>query len=158
MGEGKRIMKEAAQLGMKNLPLTVLYGRPRKFRVTFSKNIPDYADILRELLTLRDSECRLKIHRGGRKRIDIFLSTKENIYIETLGMVSGLGLFDTANLVFKISFWTENEDFIREFARLMNEQFQDVGGILPNIIWEKIEKRYKVTKEECLPTWEKFLA
>ena len=39
MGKGKKIIRQAEQLGFKELPLTVLYGRPRKIKMTFSKNI-----------------------------------------------------------------------------------------------------------------------
>ncbi len=157
MGKGKRIIKQANELGFLELPLTVLYGRPRKIKQTFSKIIPDYVAILRDWMTWKDPECLMKVDRGGRKRRDIFLSVKEKIYIENFGKVSGFGGYDTDNHVFQISFWTENDEVIREFVKSINEKFADVGGILDHIRWDKIKKQYKVEKEDCLPAWNKYL-
>ncbi|NVM30536.1 MAG: hypothetical protein HWN65_16975 [Candidatus Helarchaeota archaeon] len=160
MGKGKKIIKQAEQMGFKKLPLTILYGLPRKVRMTFSKFIPDYVDIIRDSITSKDPDVLMKVAKGGRKRIDVFLSTKLNLYIETLGKISGFAGVDPGNHIFKISFWTDGDagnEFIREFAKAMDQRFADVGGILEHINWVKIRKKYKVEKEDVLPAWNQIL-
>ncbi len=157
MGKGKQIIKQAAELGLNNLPLTNLYGQPRKIKMMFSKNVPDYVSIIRDYLTLQDPEFEMKIHRGGRTRKDFFISVKESLYIETLGKMSGILGVDPSNHLFQISFYTKNEEHIRQIVKSIDEQFSDVGGILAHINWEKIKKVYKVEKEDCLAIWNKYL-
>ena len=157
MGKGKKIIRQAEEMGFKELPLTVFYGRPRKVKMTFSKNIPDYVAIIRDWFTGKDPETLFKVDRGGRTRRDIFLSTKEKIYVENLGKMSGFAGMDPENHLFEVSFWTENDEIIREFVKSIDQRFSDVGGILQHINWEKIRKKYKVDKEDCLLTWNKYL-
>lgn len=160
MGKGKKIIKQAEQMGFKKLPLTILYGLPRKVRMTFSKYVPDYIDLIRNSITSKDPEVLMRVAKGGRSRMDVFLSTKLNLYIENIGKISGFAGMDPANHVFQISFWTDSDagnEFIREFAQAMNDRFADVGGILEHINWAKIRKKYKVEEEDVRPAWNQYL-
>lgn len=157
MGKGKKIIRQAEQLGFKGFPLTILYGRPRKVRMTFSKLVPDYIDILREFMTSKDPECLMRIAKGGRGRMDVFLSVKEKIYIESIGKISGFAGMDPENHTFQISFWTENDDFVGDIVKAIDQRFSDVGGIRQHFNWKKLQKKYRVEQEDILPTWNKYL-
>ncbi|TFG00163.1 MAG: zinc-ribbon domain-containing protein [Promethearchaeota archaeon] len=57
--------------------------------------------------------------------------------------------------VLKITIYTDDEEKRNKIAQIINDIFYD--GMLANIDWNKIEKKYNVRREDCIKTWQMVL-
>ncbi|MFX1296705.1 MAG: hypothetical protein ACFFD2_17845 [Promethearchaeota archaeon] len=168
----KEIQNKAEELGLTRLPLTVLYSQPKKIfnkdpmsdnflrfisTQSFSKLIPDTVfNILRHLNeNINDPSFIFNSFEGARTKKYFYLAPKSNLYVELICKVSGYIIFRTSNHVVQIKIYSDNEEYKRAIANVVNDAFKN--GVLANINWKKIEKKFKVKKEDCIATWKALL-
>ncbi|MHA1265238.1 MAG: hypothetical protein ACTSRS_08410 [Candidatus Helarchaeota archaeon] len=154
---GKKVRKQAEASGLKNQKHTILYARARKFRTTFSKYVPDCADAIRDYLTLQDSTLLQGKSGGGRNSTYYYLAPQIHVYVELLDKTSGFAVVNPSNHAIQINIWTDNEDYVRGIANAVNSCWADADGILAHMDWKKIEKKYKVNRDDCIAEWKKWL-
>ena len=152
---GSKVQKQAIQLGLNKQRLTALYGRPRKFRMTFSKYVPDVADTIRDYITLRDPSLIQDKSGGGRNNSYYYLSQQAQIYVELFDKTAGFAVVDPSNHALQINIYCNDEELIRGIAQAINNLYED--GILAHIEWKKIEGKYKIKADDCIAEWNKWL-
>jgi len=151
---GNPIRAQAEELGLTNLPQTVLYGQPSSVRQTFSRCVPNIDRAIQDYISSVDPSF-VKGRTGGVKAhtYSIF-SPKERIYIEDTDFYVGWA-HQAKNHVLKITIYTDSDEKRRKIAQVINNVF--FNGMLANIDWKKIEKKFKVKREECIAMWELVL-
>ena len=152
---GKKLRKEADRLGFTKLRKTVLYARAKKFRTTFSKYVPDTADAVRDYLTLHDPTLEQARSGGGRNNTWYFLAPQIQAYVEFVDKAAGFVVLNPSNHAIEISIFCDNEEHIRGLANAVNSVWED--GILAHMDWKKITKKFKVSQDEALAEWKKWL-
>jgi hypothetical protein len=155
---GKKLRKQAEAEGLKKQQLTVLYARARKFRSTFSKYVPDCADAIRDYLALQDQTLLQEKSGGGRNSTYYYLASQINTYIELIDKAAGFAVVNPSNHAIQINIFTENQEYIRGIANAVNSIWSDVDGILAHMDWKKIEKKFKVSRDDCIAEWNKWLS
>ena len=141
-----------------NQKLTVLYARTRKFRQTFSKFIPDIGDAIRDYISFTLGSTLLQEKSGGgRNQTYYYLAPDLNLFVEVVDKMSGFTVYNCNNHLDRINIYNENDEYIRGIANAINALWSDVGGILEHVIWNKIENKFKVKKEDYIGTWKSFL-
>ncbi len=152
---GKKALKQAQKLGYIELPRVTLYGRPKHVKETFSGFKSDITSIIRDHLTFQDPQLVHSGSGGSRNHSDYFLSEQLKLFIQVTEKMAGMGVYRAINHVIMMEFYTENEKIIREIASLINKNWED--GILANMDWKKIKKKFKVDADECIAEWNKWL-
>jgi len=95
------------------------------------------------------------------------LAPQLGVYVDVSDFVVGFNAKKATNCVFKMDIYTENENFVRDIVRIINDRFQTprrgtfpsewVVGILPNLNFEKLEKKFNVGKDDITNAWKSFL-
>ena len=161
---GKKIQKMAEKLGLTHLPLTVLYARPRKIKrkptiadeifaflqIASATRIPDvHLTIFKYLKrNLNDPSFKHKIRASGRSWECYYLVPDSNLYIEGITKLAGMLAVNPGNSVSQIKIYSGTEEYPRIIARLVNNLFEE--GMLAHMDWKKLEKKFKVKREECI--------
>ena len=88
------------------------------------------------------------------------MATEMNIYVEVVDTTTTRVYPSTRDYrgdkhVNKIDIYTNNEDHVRAIAKSINAIWDD--GIIPHIDFKKIEKNFKIGKEEIINQWNAFL-
>lgn len=138
---GKKVRKRAGELGLTKLRMTILYARPRKMRMIFSKYVPDTADAIRDYVSTLDPSFVQSSSGGGRNNTYYYLAPQANLYVEVADKATGFALPNPANHAIQINIFSDNDEHIREIADAVNQQFAD--GILAHMDWKKTEKNSK---------------
>jgi len=130
---GKKIQKEAMQLGLTNLPKYTFYAQPRKVKAKASKVKPDIAYAVEN-------------------------SPGINTYVEVTSRMfakSRFTMYNADKQVTKFDIYSNNEDHVRTIAKDINAIWDE--GMIPHLNFEKLEKKFKVGKEDIMSTWNTFL-
>lgn len=136
---GKKVRKQAEELGLTKLRRTILYARPRKTRMIFSKRVPDTADAIRDYINLLDPSFVQGSSGGGRNNTFYYLAPQANLYVEVADTAAGFVVHNPKNHAIQISIFSDNDEHIRGIANAVNQRFAD--GILAHMDWKKIEKK-----------------
>lgn len=152
---GKKVPKRAEELGLTKLRMTILYARPRKIRTTFSKYVPDTADAIRDYVSPLDPSLVQGRSGGGRNNTYYYLAPEVNLYVEVADKAAGFVVVNPANHAIQISIFCDNDEHVRGIANAVNQRFAD--GILAHMDWKKIEKKFKVKREDCIAAWKALL-
>jgi len=156
---GKGTKKEAMQLGLMNLPKYTLYAQPRKVKAKASKIKPDIAYVVENWMTSIDPSTKMGESGGGRSSGYYYIAPGINIYVEVANKISGaitiVGAHNEENHVTKIDIYTNNEDHVRAIAKDINALWDD--EMIPHLNFQKLEKKFKVGKEEVINQWNAFL-
>ena len=150
----EQIPKQADELGITKLRKTVLYGHPTGTRRTFGRVVPDFDREMRDYLKLDDPSVIDGRGGGSRSHTYYLLAPQLKIYIEDKTKLTGWADKNTSHSL-QITIYTDNEDNLRKIAQHLNKLWD--GKLLENIIWKKIQKSYKVNKEECIAAWKELL-
>jgi len=153
---GKNAKNEARKLGFHHLPLTTLYGRPKKMKMMFSKYKPDTVKHIGNYLKSIDPSFIEASSGGGRNNTFYLLAEQARLYVELEDKMSGFNAHDTSNHVERIKIYSEKPGHVREIAKIINQIWDD--GIFPHMEWEKLEKKYKVSREEIMAKWNELLS
>ena len=151
----KQIEKDAMQLGLTKLPKYTFYGRPKEIKMKFSKYKPDTAYVVEDWMTSVDPSCAMKESAGARSSKFYYMSTQLGVYVEVYNKMAGVTAFNPDNYVSQIDIYTNNEDHVRAIAKGFNSLWDD--GIVANIDYKKIEKKFKVKEEDVINQWNAFL-
>jgi len=149
---GKQIQKEAFRLGLTNLPKYTFYAQPKKVKRMFSKFKTDTAYTVENWMKRVDPSFSMKESIGLRF---FYMSTQLGVYIELFSKKAKGSRYNPDNWVSQIDIYTNNEDHVRAIAKSINSLWDD--GILPHTDFNKIEKKFKVGKEEVINQWNAFL-
>ena len=152
---GKKVRKQAEELGLTKLRTTMLYARPRKTKMTFSKYVPDIAHAIRDYIKLLDPSFVQASSGGGRNNTYYYLAPQANLYVEIVDKAVGFVVINPVNHAIQISIFSDNDEHIRGIAKAVNQRFAD--GILAHMDWKKIEKKFKVKREDCIAAWKALL-
>ena len=152
----EKIRQQADELGITQLRKTILYGHPTKTRPTFGMVVPNTDRAMRDYL--RQFDPSAIDGRTGWKRGEstyYLIAPQIKVYIEDYHGITGHYVFNMHNHVLEITIFSDNDEYIRVIANTLNQLWD--GKILDNIIWEKLEKAYKIKKEDCIATWKALL-
>jgi len=152
---GKEIQKQAEKLGLTRLKLTILYARPKNVRMTFSKLKPGTADTIRDYMKTIDPSFVESSSRKMRNMVFYNLAPQVNLYVEIEDKLAGYAAPNPANHALQIKVYSDNEEHIRGIANAINARWPE--GILTHIIWDKIESKYGVKREDAIATWKELL-
>jgi len=83
------------------------------------------------------------------------LAPQFNVYVEIIDKISGYLAWSEDNHVNKIDIYTNNEDYVKELVKIINNIWD--GGIVAHLNLKKLEKKYKVRGEDIVNAWNTFL-
>ncbi|MFX1574762.1 MAG: hypothetical protein ACFFB0_18660 [Promethearchaeota archaeon] len=167
---GKKVLKKAKELGFLNFRKTTLYAGATKVRYPrqwysnvldlvdlpmFKTYVPDTANEIRVYLMGLDPLTKFGISRPDRNKSLYYLSPALKLFVEVVAKVAGAGAIKAKNHVIEINIYCDNDDYIKGIAHAVSDKF--VGGIINDMEWEKIEKKFKVNPEECISAWKSVL-
>ncbi|MFX0076445.1 MAG: hypothetical protein ACFE96_13470 [Candidatus Hermodarchaeota archaeon] len=169
---GKKLLKKAKELGYLKFRKTVLYAGAKKVRYAhqwyadlldlvglpmFDTYVPDTANEIRVYLMNLDPLTKFGISRPDRKKSLYYLSTELNVFVEVEAKVSGFAAIKGNNHVIKINIYCDREELVKGIASAVSDLF--VGGIVNDkeMDWEKIEDKFKVSRDECISAWNAVL-
>ncbi|TFG00164.1 MAG: zinc-ribbon domain-containing protein [Promethearchaeota archaeon] len=151
---GNPIRAQAEKLGLTVLPKTVLYAQPSGVRQTLVRCTPNIDRTVQNYIKQLDPSF-IKGRSGGvASHTYSIISPKERIYLEDTVVFAGVAR-RAENHVLKITIYTDDEEKRNKIAQVINDIFYD--GMLANIDWNKIEKKYNVRREDCIKTWQMVL-
>ncbi len=154
---GKGTKKEAMQLGLTNLPKYTFYCQPKKVKAKASKVKPDIAYVVENWMTSIDPSTKMS-ESGGRTSEYFYLAPGINTYVEVTSRMfakSRFTMYNADKQVTKFDIYTNNEDHVRAIAKDTNAIWDD--GMIPHLNFQKLEKKFKVGKEDIMSTWNTFL-
>ena len=161
--KSKKIQKEAEILGFKNLQKYTFFGRRKGGAVfkkdtkkhTFKHNYPGFIIRIIEWLESIDPSTQESEAGGGRNITFYLLSPQAGVYIEVDDKISG-ALDIPGNHVYKMDIYGQNEDLVRQIVKITNDQYK--GGIIAHLDLKKIEKKFKISSDDVINSWNQFLA
>ncbi len=154
---GKNVQKEAMQLGLTNLPKYTFYCQPKKVKAKASKVKPDIAYVVENWMTSIDPSTKMS-ESGGRTSEYFYLAPGINTYVEVTSRMfakSRFTMYNADKQVTKFDIYTNNEEHVRVIAKDTNAIWDD--GMIPHLNFEKLEKKFKVGKENVINQWNAFL-
>jgi len=160
--KSKKIKKEAEILGFKNLQKYTFYGQ-RKGKVilktetkkhTFRHNVPRFIIKIIEWLESIDPSTQESESGGGRNVTFYLLSPQAGLYIEIYDKIAG-ALDIPRNHVYKMDIYGQNEDLVRQIVKIINDQWKE--GIIAHLDMKKIEKKFKISSNDVINSWNQFL-
>jgi hypothetical protein len=154
---GKNVKKEAMKSGLTNLPKYTFYAQPKKVKAKASKVKPDIAYVVENWMTNIDPSTKTS-ESGGRTSGYYYLAPGLNIYVEVESKMfakSRFTMYNADKQVTKFDIYTNNEDYVRALAKGMNNIWDD--GMTAHLNFEKLQKKFKVGKEDIMSTWNTFL-
>ncbi len=154
---GKGVKKEAIQLGLTNLPKYTFYCQPKKVKGKGSKVKPDIAYVVENWMPSIDPSTKMS-ESGGRTSEYFYLAPGINTYVEVTSRIfakSSFTMYNADKQVTKIDIYTNDEEHVRAIAKDTNAIWDD--GMIPHLNFVKLEKKFKVGKEEVINQWNAFL-
>ena len=160
--KAKEIQKKAETLGLKNVQKYTFFGQRKGGAVlktetkkhTFRHNVPNFIIKIIAWLESIDPSTQESDAGGGRNVTFYILSPQAGVYIEVDDRIAG-ALDIPKNHVYKMDIYGQNEDSVRQIVKLVNEQWKE--GIIAHLDLEKIEKKFKISSEDIINSWNQFL-
>jgi hypothetical protein len=153
---GKKARKQAEGLGLTKLPIYRFYGRARGLKMKFSKTKPKFVNHITEFL--RGIDPSTVDSEGAKNMRSLYyqiLSPEAGTFVEVFDNVVGFNANMPKNRVFQMDIYTQNQNIVKDIVRIVNNRFED--GILNHLDFKKIEKKYKVKKDDVINAWNSFL-
>ena len=152
---GKEVQKKAQKLGLTDLPKFTFYGRPKKLTLKFSKYKPDIAYTVENCMKNVDPSFDMGESSKPRSNKFYYMAPQKSVYVEIYNQLAGFAAFNPDNYVCQIDIYTNDEDHVRAITKDVNALWDD--GIIPHLDFKKLEKKYKVNREEIINAWNAFL-
>lgn len=83
------------------------------------------------------------------------MSSQLGTYVELADKIAGAIAPNPGNHVTKIDIYTNNEEHVRTIVGNMNALWDD--GIVPHLDLKKLEKKYKIGRDDIINAWNAFL-
>ena len=155
---GKKLRKKAKNLGFQNYPKTILYGGASELINAgawgFTTSVPIWTAYVLEFLRGLDTDTETAISKPDRNKIIFFLSPNIHVYIEVDAKTAGF-MDIKKNHVQQINIFSRDNKYVNKIAHIINNCYK--GGILDEIIWEKIGKKFQINQEEEIIMWKDIL-
>ncbi len=155
---GKKLRKEAKNLGFLNYPKTVLYGGAGELTIGsawgYTTSIPIWAPFLEGFLKNLDPDTKIGISKPDRNKLIFFLAPNLHVYIEIDAKTAGF-LDIKKNHVQQINIFSRDNNYVNEIAHVINNCHK--SGILDEIIWEKVGKKFNINQEQEIQMWKDIL-
>ena len=155
---GKKLRKEAQKLGFLNYPKTVLYGGTSDLTIGFAwreiTSIPIWTRFIEGYLKNLDPATKLDISKPGRNKFIFILAPKLHLYIEIDAKTVGF-LDIKKNHVQQINIYSRDNKYVNEIVYVINNCYK--SGILNEIIWEKVGKKFNINQEREIQMWKDIL-
>ncbi len=160
--KSKKIQKEAEILGFKDLQKYTFFGRRKGGAIffkdtkkrTFSHNIPGFIIKIIEWLESIDPSTQASESGGGRNITFYLLSPQAGVYIEVDDKIAG-ALDIPGNHIYKMDIYGQNEDLVRQIVKIINDRCKE--GIIAHLDLKKIEKKFKISSNDLINSWNQFL-
>ena len=160
--KAKEIQKKAETLGLTNLQKYTFFGQRKGGAVlkketkkhTFRHNVPNFIIKIINWLESTDPSTQESDAGGGRNVFFYIISPQTGIYIEVDDRIAG-ALDISRNHVYKMDIYVQNEDSVRQIVKMVNEQWKE--GIIEHLEFNKIEKKFKISSDDVINSWNKFL-
>ena len=160
--KAKEIQKEAETLGFKNLQKYTFFGsrkgaiilKTETKKRTFKHNIPKFIIKIIEWLESIDPSTQESESGGGRNITFYLLSPQAGVYIEVDDKIAG-ALDIPGNHVYKMDIYGQNEDLVRQIVKIINDRWKE--GIIAHLDLKKIEKKFKISSDDVINSWNQFL-
>ncbi|MHA1266018.1 MAG: hypothetical protein ACTSRS_12370 [Candidatus Helarchaeota archaeon] len=124
--------------------------------MTFTIFVGDTADTIRDYLRRIDPSTLVDRSGSGRNNTYYFLAPRVRIYVEVIRKTAGLNANDPGNMVTKINIFSKFRAHTINIASRLNNLFPD--GMLAHLDWNKIEKKFHVSRSEVLAAWHSLLS
>ncbi|MFO7796339.1 MAG: zinc ribbon domain-containing protein [Promethearchaeati archaeon] len=152
---GRNAKKEAQKLGFHNLPLTILYSRPKEMKMMFNKYKPDTAKHIGNYMKTIDPSFIETNSGGPRSNTFYLLAEQAKLYVELENKMAAYNIHHAENHVERIKIYSDNPEHAKEIAKTLNQLWE--GGILPYLEPEHFEEVFKVGREELKSRWDELL-
>ncbi len=161
--KAKEIQKKAETLGLKNLQKYTFYGQRKGGAILktetkghkFRHDVPNFIIKIIDWLVSSDPSTQETDAGGGRNVTFYLISPQAGIYIEVDDRIAG-ALDIPRNHVYKIDIYGQNEDSVRKILKMINDQWKE--GIIANLDLNKIEKKFKISSDDVINSWNQFLS
>jgi len=156
---GKKLRKEATKLGFLNYPKTTIYGGAADLILVrewgpWTTSVPIWAINIGVFLKNLDPDTKIGISKPDRNKIIFILSSNIHVYIEIDAKTAGF-MDIKKNHVQQINIFSRDNKYVNEIAHLINDGYE--GGILNEIIWEKVGKKFQINQEQEIKMWKDIL-
>jgi hypothetical protein len=142
-----------------NYPKTILYSGASELVLgaawTYTTSIPNWTYVLLGFLGENDAATETAISKPDRNKLIFFLSPNIHLYIEVNAKTAGF-LDSKNNHVQQVNIYDRDSKFVNQIAHIINDSYKT--GILNEIIWEKIEKKFDINREHEIQMWQEILA
>ncbi|MFX1388744.1 MAG: hypothetical protein ACFE9Z_01620 [Promethearchaeota archaeon] len=160
--KSKEIQKKAETLGLKSLQKYTFFGQRKGAAIlktetkkhTFRHNVPNFLIKIIKWLNSSDPSTQESDAGGGRNVMFYLISPQTGVYIEVDDRIAG-ALDIPKNHVYKMDIYGKNKDTIREIVKMVNDQWKD--GILNHLDLKKIQKKFNISSEDLISSWNQFL-
>jgi len=160
--KSKKIKKEAEILGFKNLQKYTFFGQRKGLAIlktetkkhTFRHNMPKFIIKIIEWLESIDPSTQESDAGGGRNVTFYLLSPQAGVYIEVDDRIAGT-LDIPRNHVYKMDIYGKNEDLVKQIVKITNDQWKE--GVIAHLDFKKIEKKFKISSDDVINSWNQFL-
>lgn len=124
--------------------------------MTFSKFVGDTADTIRDYLTMIDPTTMVGRSGSGRNNTYYYLAPRAKVYVEVIRKTVGMNANNPGNMVNKINIYSKFRAHTMAIASRLDNIFPD--GMLAHMNWGQIEKKFFVSREHCIATWNSLLS
>ena len=160
--KSKKIQKEAEVLGFKNMQKYTFFGQRKGGAIlktdtkahTFKHNMPRFIIKITEWLESIDPSTQESESGGARNITFYLLSPQAGVYIEVDDKIAGT-LDIPGNHVYKMDIYGQKEDLVRQIVKIVNDQWKE--GIIAHLDLKKIEKKFKISPDDVINSWNQFL-
>jgi hypothetical protein len=151
-----KIKEQAQTLGLTDLPRKTLYARPRIATIRKALYYPEPAEVVEHYMQYSlGVESFLHARQGRKTREYYYLSPEASLYVEVFDKIAGFQPAKDENHINQLNIYSKAPEHVQKIANFTNEIFP--LGLLSSIVWEKIEKKFEVSREKCIADWEKLL-
>lgn len=156
---GKKLRKEAKNLGFLNYPKTTIYGGAGALKLVrgwgiYTTSVPIWALNIGGFLKNLDPDTKIGISKPDRNKLIFFLAPNLHVYIEIDAKTAGF-LDTRKNHVQQINIFSRDNKYVNEIAHVINDSHK--SGILNEIIWEKVGKKFNINQEQEIQMWKDIL-
>lgn len=156
---GKKLRKEAKNLGFLEYPKTTLYGGAGVLDIVrewgiYTTSIPVWAINIGRFLKNLDPDTKAGISKPDRNKIIFLLAPNLHVYIEIDAKTAGF-MDVRKNHVQQINIFSRDNTYVNEIAQIINNSYEN--GILHEIIWEKVRKKFVINQDREIQMWKDIL-